>query len=153
EGSAQRAQAKAEHNFLQKSRNCVLPVPCPHCGFYQEEMSRQLKEGAWTNPAQVAGALIAMLSLIPLAFDVANIWILTLVLAAAGLTLLTYGYVLAHRFDPNAEDPEPRKALGRKYAVWGEQLAELVAANPTAEQGPPAERPREHGPSSDNIKP
>ena len=38
EGSAERALAQAEHNLLQKSQKCVLPVPCPHCGFYQEEM-------------------------------------------------------------------------------------------------------------------
>jgi len=49
------------------------------------------------------------------------------------LTLLAYGYVLAFRFDPNAGDPEPRKALGQRHAVWGEQLAELVATSPNAE--------------------
>jgi hypothetical protein len=33
-GSAERARAQAERNFLQKSHNVVLPVPCPNCGFH-----------------------------------------------------------------------------------------------------------------------
>src|SRR3954469_7859294 len=45
-GSAKRAQAKAEHNFLEKSRNVVLPVPCPRCGSYQDDMSQMLKQDA-----------------------------------------------------------------------------------------------------------
>jgi hypothetical protein len=142
EGSAQRAQAQAEQHLLQKSRNCVLPVPCPNCGFYQEEMAQQLKEEAWTNPAQVAGAVIGLLSLLPLACNIAYNWVLTLVLAAAGLTLLAYGYVLAFRFDPNAGDPEPRKAIGQVHAVWGEQLAKLLTANPNADPGASADGPR-----------
>jgi hypothetical protein len=53
-GSAQRARAQAEQNLLKKSRNCVLPVPCPSCGFYVDDMSRKLKEAAWINPLQIA---------------------------------------------------------------------------------------------------
>jgi hypothetical protein len=153
EGSAQRAQAKAEHNLQQQSRNCVLPVPCPTCGFYQEDMAKQLKEGAWTNAYQVAGALIAMLSLIPLAFSIDYNWVLTLVLAVAGLALLSYGYVLSHRYDPNAGDPGPRKELGRRHAVWGERLAELLATNPNVPPGESASQPRGPTPPSDGVKP
>src|SRR5262249_39241275 len=112
EGSARRARAQAEHNLLQKSRNCVLPVPCPSCGSYQDEMARQLKEEAHVNRFQVAGVVIALLALVPLAFGLAY-WVPALVLAVAGLALLAYGYVVAFRFDPNAGDPEPRKAIGR----------------------------------------
>ena len=86
-------------------------------------------------------------------FDVANIWMLTVLGAVVGLTLVGYGTVLAHRFDPNAGDPEPRKALGRKYAVWGKQLTELLAISPDAERRTPADRPREDSPASDNVKP
>jgi hypothetical protein len=143
EGSAERARAQAEQHFLQKSRNCVLPVPCPNCGSYQDEMSRQLKEEAQINPLQIAGAVLALLALVPLAFATAYAWVLTVVLAVAGLALLAYGYGLAFRFDPNAGDPEPRKALGRRHAVWGERLAELLAAHPNAEPGTAADRPRD----------
>jgi hypothetical protein len=142
-GAAERARANAEENLRQKSINCVLPVPCPTCGCYQDDMARRLKDEASTNPVQVVGALIALLALIPLAFDSAYLWVLSLVLAVAGVGVLAYGYVLAFRFDPNAGDPEPRKALGRKHAVYGDPLAELLAESPNAE----------HYPSSDHIKP
>jgi len=133
EGSAERARAKAEQNLVQKSHNVVLPVPCPNCGFYQDDMSRRLKEGASINSLQIAGVVIAGLSLIPLAFGIPYIWVVTIVLVVAGLALLAWGYVVAFCFDPNAGDPEPRKALGRKHAVRGEQLAELLATSPNAE--------------------
>jgi len=135
EGSAERARAAAEQNLLQQSRNVVVPVPCPNCGFYQEDMARILKEEKSINALQIVGGVIAGLSLVPLAFGIRYIWILTIVLAAAGLALLAYGYVLAFRFDPNAGDPEARKALGRRHAVWGEQLAELDATSPAADEG------------------
>ena len=139
EGSA-RARPQAEQNLLQKSRNNMLSVPCPNCGFYQDEMSRQLKEAAWINWPQIAGAAIVLLSFIPLLFAISYLWVLTLILGTAGLAVLSYGYVIAFRFDPNAGDPEPRKVLGQKYAVWGAQLAELLAANANAE--PPNGTPR-----------
>jgi hypothetical protein len=131
--SSEAARAKAEENLLKKSHNVVLPVPCPHCGFYQDDMSRRLKDEASTNPLQIAGFLIALLAFVPLAFNIANIWIVTVVLAVAGLALLFCGYVVSFRFDPNAGDPAPRKLLGQNNAVWGERLAEVLATIPKAE--------------------
>jgi hypothetical protein len=139
-GSAERARAKAEQNLLHKSRNVVLPVPCPNCGSYQDDMSRMLKGKASINSLQIAGAVIAMLSLVPLAFDIPYIWALTIVLAVAGLALLAYGYVVAFRFDPNAGDPEARKALGRRHAVWGEQLSEFLPTSRPDELDAPPDR-------------
>lgn len=74
EGSAERARAQAEQNLLQKSRNVVVPVPCPSCGFYQDDMSRKLKEEVSVNSLQIAGGVIAVLSLVPLAFGIPYIW-------------------------------------------------------------------------------
>jgi hypothetical protein len=133
QGSAQRARAQAEQNFLQKSRKVVLPVPCPSCGSYQDDMARILKEDASINPFQIAGAVIAALSLVPLALSIPYIWILTIVLALTGLALLAWGYLLAFRFNANAGDPERRKAIGRSRAVWGEQLNELLAKSAPTE--------------------
>ena len=112
-----------------------------------------MKEQEWTNPLQIVGGAIAVLSFVPLMFEIAFGWILTVLLGVAGLAVMTYGYVVAFRFDPNAGDPEPRKALGKKHAVWGDQLTELLATSPNAEQRAPADRPREEGPSSSNVKP
>ena len=132
-GSAERARAQAEQNLVQKSRNVVIPVPCPSCGFYQNDMARMLKDERSMNRLQIAGLVIAVLSLIPLTLGIPYIWVLSIVLAVIGLALVAWGLVLAFRFDPNAGDPEPRKALGRGHAVWGEQLAELLATSPHAE--------------------
>lgn len=133
EGTEERALAKAEENLLKKSRNVVLPIPCPNCGCYQDDMSCELKDEASINTLQIAGVAIALLSLVPFAFDIPYIWVFSIVLAIVGLALLAYGYAVAFRFDPNAGDPEPRRVLGRRHAVWGEQLSELLAASPFAE--------------------
>jgi hypothetical protein len=66
---------------------------------------------------------------------------------------ITQRYLVAFQFDPNAGDPEPRKVLGRTQAVWGEQLAELLATDANADQNAAADQPSEHGTSSHNVKP
>jgi hypothetical protein len=108
-------------------------------------MARKLKDEASINSLQIAGLVIAVLSLVPLAFSIPYSWVLTIVLAIAGVALLAYGYVVAFCFDPNASDPELRRALGRKHAVWGEQLAELLATIPNVEQNAAADRRHEPG--------
>jgi hypothetical protein len=87
EGSAKRAQVKAEQNLLLKSRNVVLPVPCPTCGFYQEDMAQILKEEMSINSLQIAGSVIVVLSLITLVLDIPDIWVLSIGLALLGLAL------------------------------------------------------------------
>lgn len=140
EGAADHARAQAEQNLLKKGSNCIRPVPCPHCGFYQDDMARQLKEAASTNPVQIAGAVMVSLGFTPVACNIGNLWVATTVIAVVGLVLLVYGYVLAFRFDPNQGDPEARKALGRAHAVWGEQLTELLRRHPSAELNVPGGR-------------
>ena len=104
-------------------------------------MSQLLKEEASINLFQIGGALIAVLGFILLALDIAYNWVIPLVIGVAAVGLLAYGYYLSSRFDPNAGDPEPRKALGRRDAVWGEQLAKLLAASPDVTPGPPVRSP------------
>jgi hypothetical protein len=129
-GSAERARQQAEQNLAEKSRNVVLPVPCPMCGFYQEEMAQRLKEEASINRLQIVGLAMTLLSLVPLAFGVPYLWVLTVILAVTGVSLLAWGYVVAARFDPNESDCEARKAIGQRHAVWGEQLTELLEMGP-----------------------
>ena len=132
-GSAARALMQAEQNLLKKSQNLVVPVPCPNCGSYQKEMAQLLKDNASINLLQIVGGVITLVSFVPLAFDIPGIWIFTVVLALVGLTVMARGLARAIRYDANAGDPEPRKALGRQCSIWREQLAELLAtAPPTA---------------------
>ena len=73
---------------------------------------------------------MALLSPIPLMFGMAYDWELTVVMAVVALTLVAYGLIRAFLFNPNAGDPEQRKLLGQKHAVWGEPLNELLATSP-----------------------
>ncbi|HEX4796660.1 MAG TPA: hypothetical protein VH370_22905 [Humisphaera sp.] len=130
EASADLARQKAQQNLLSKSQNVVHPVPCPTCGCYQDDMVRILKEERSINILQIVGGVISCLSLVPLAFSLGTVSVsLTVVMALLGLSLLARGLLQALRFDPNAGDPESRKALGRDQAVWGERLIELLASD------------------------
>jgi hypothetical protein len=53
QGTAELAHAQAEQTFLLKSRTLVVPVPCPNCGMYQDDMSRKLKEETSINTFQI----------------------------------------------------------------------------------------------------
>jgi len=153
EGSARRAQAQAEQNLLKMCRNVVRPVPCPNCGFYQDDMVKLIKEQGMSKGPVISGLVVAALSLVPLAFEIPNIWVLTAAGVFAGLSLVAYADVAASRFDPNAGDPDRRKARGRKDAVWGEQLTELLTTIPNAEQNALTERTCESSGLSHNQKP
>src|SRR4051812_14323216 len=76
QGSSERALEEAEQNLVQQSKNVVLPVPCPGCGFYQSDMARQLKDEVSINSLQIAGVVIVLLSFVPLALDIPYIWVL-----------------------------------------------------------------------------
>ena len=133
-GAMQRAQEQAQQRLAEKCRNVVLAIPCPNCGHYQEKMARRLKDDASVNPLQIIGGIIVALAFVPLLFSIANIWILTAVLATIGLVVLAAGCAASIRFDPNDGNPEERKELGRSYAVWGEQLPNLLATNQYIEE-------------------
>jgi hypothetical protein len=135
-GSAQRARDHAKENLLQKSRNCMLPIPCPNCGFYQAEMAKRLKEEVSVNPFQVTGAAVTVVAFLLLFFGTAYAFVLAAVLAVAGLSLLCYGYVVEFRFDPNEKDAELRKAIGQRSAVWGDRLTEMLRTGEIAEPAP-----------------
>jgi len=103
-----------------------------------------MKDEASTNPMQVAGAIIILLSFIPLAFDIDYSWIITIVAATVGLLVLAQGYVISAHYNPNAGDPAPRKDSAQKNTVWGEKLVPVLeelrkgsADNPQ----PPGEMP------------
>lgn len=132
EGAARRAQAKAEDNLSKMARNVVFPLPCPTCGCYQPDMVDRLRSEGTSNAPVIAGLIVAVLSLIPLAFSVPYIWVVTVVGMLVGFGLMGYADWAAARWDPNAGDPEPRKARGRKRAVWGEQLDQLLATDGNA---------------------
>jgi hypothetical protein len=135
---AKQAQARAEENLLKMGRNVVIPLPCPNCGCYQADMVELLRTEGTSDTLVKAGLIIAVLSLIPLAFKVPYIWVATAVGVSVGFGLIGYADWAASRWDPNAGAPEPRKARGRRLAVWGEELDRLLATGLDAVPAPTA---------------
>jgi len=132
-GCTNRAHSQAEENLASIRRNIVLPVPCPRCGFYQDDMVQRVKDEGMGNRIAISGLAIAVLSFIPLAFRIPYLWVMTVIGVSIGLSMIAYADVSAARFNPNDGDPETRKAEGQKQAVWGPQLTELLATIPNAE--------------------
>jgi hypothetical protein len=137
DASAQRAQARAEESLARMARNVVLPVPCPHCGCYQDDMVRLIKEEEKSSVPLIAGLVVGGLSLIPLAFSFPFNWLVTAVGVVVGLGLIAYGDLDMFHAHPNAGDPERRKARGRRHAVWGDQLNDLLDSHGAADGEPP----------------
>ncbi len=133
EGATQRARAHAQRNLAKKCENVVLPTPCPCCGYYQDDMAGILKEEAYHDRLFGVGMAVTVLSFIPLAFSVPNIWIATVAGVSLGGALMAYVELAAARFDPNAGDPEPRKLFGQKHTLWGEKLEKLRATLASAD--------------------
>jgi hypothetical protein len=127
--SAQRAMAQAQENLAAKTRNSIATIPCPSCGSYQSDMVRQLKDNAWTNPTQIIGAIIILLSFVFLAFDIEYAALVTAAVATIGVVVLAYGYVISAQYDPNAGDPAARKGIAQQNALWGERLAKALKEN------------------------
>jgi hypothetical protein len=135
EASVARARTQALQHLSHQARNAVAPIPCPNCGNYPEATARQMKESAWMNRTQIVGGVIVLASLIFLALPFDYLWIATIVLATIGMAIVAYGYVLAYRYDPNGGDPEPRKAIARSHAVWGQKLDDLIASGEITDRG------------------
>jgi hypothetical protein len=135
---AKQAQARAEQNLSKMGRNVVVPLPCPNCGCYQPDMVELLRTEGTSNAPVIAGSIVIVLSLILLAFSVPYIWVATAVGVSVGFGLIGYADWAAARWDPNAGDPERRKARGRKRAVWGEELDRLFATDLDAGPAPAA---------------
>lgn len=133
---ARSAQARAEENLSKLARNIVFPLPCPNCGCYQPDMVDRLREEGTSNAPTIAGILVAVLSLIPLAFSVPYIWVATVIGMLLGFGLIGYADWAAARWNPNAGDSEPRKARGRKRTVWGKELDRLIAIDMAADLAP-----------------
>lgn len=127
EASAEHARAAAMENFHKKVQNIVVAVPCPHCGAYQAAMVQKLKDEKSINALQIVGAIVFLLSFTFLFFNIQYDWLFTTLVALPGLAVLAIGYRRAFRFDPNAGDAEPRKAISRKLAISGEQLDQLLS--------------------------
>lgn len=125
-GSEERASNKAHENLARKSTNLVVPIPCPNCGSYQQDMSQLLKDDASINKVQIIGGLTIGVAWLPFAFGSGFGWVAALAGSSLGFATMIYGYYVSAKFDPNSGDPEPRRLLARSTTVYGEELLQLI---------------------------
>jgi hypothetical protein len=124
-------------------------VPCPQCGYYQQNMipRARRKHRRWIMNAGVC----LILACIPFAAlgaifndrqGVPQIpWISFITIFGipmlVGIALITLKLILSYRYDPNSQDVEVRKALGQKLTLPPEEVARLRDAERQAK--PPSD--------------
>lgn len=116
------------------------PVPCPHCGWYQDNMVRLVRSRhrSWMNTLAIGlfVVFVACSALAALVYSNAlgqrngpPPWS-PLVIAVASLALaVSIGLVigrrhLARQLDPNADDVEERLGLGRALSASADQIVQ-----------------------------
>jgi hypothetical protein len=128
------AAHRARENLSHALETGCDPVPCPVCGWYQRQMVRRARQLKYRGLFQVSlvllclGAILFVLGMVisgclasvraaqpsaaflPLA-------ILAGAALGAALALQVLKFMLCRRYDPNAEDVESRKQLGRSQAL------------------------------------
>jgi hypothetical protein len=164
EGAASRASSEAQEVLRRKLEQGVDLVPCPACGWYQKNMlpKARRKYGNWMLNT---GACLA-LSVIPVAclgglFNGSRQerpwipWSLffagLIALGVLGVVLMTAKFILAGRYDPNNQDVETRKQLGRARGMLREEFDRLLQAQQRNKAIPGEKAPP--GTPSDGDKP
>jgi hypothetical protein len=144
EGAQGRAQEQARVRLLTALMKACEPVPCPGCGHVQEHMVPRARQGRRRWMAQAALYLFpsAVILCLPavLVAAIANsdgsvagsiaALLLGLLAVAAGVgavVLPAWRFFSNRRYDPNGEDVEARKELGRRLAVSREEFEKQQA--------------------------
>ena len=142
----QGAQSRATHNTEKELRRQLrLPkaVPCPHCGYYQQEMLNVARADRLENGplgcivgiglvafvigavvALIAGSIRASRASFPLEAE-HWFWVATGVVTVSGLLACLIVFLLNSRFDPNGQDVAKRIRTGRQLSLSADQLPEL----------------------------
>jgi hypothetical protein len=149
------AQQQADEELLDLLIDACDPVPCPNCGWYQQNMvarARQIRFG-WLSRASFVFFLISCFGLFIVAvgadeialrdgdvktlFAGLQLWGAAFIPAAV---LFILKRVLTRRYDPNAADRERRIDLARYRAVTKKDYLRGVLprdANPDTRDGNP----------------
>lgn len=144
EAAKERARAAAERQLRRMLETEIVPVPCPQCGWYQEEMIPQLKAPRlrWMRfvgiSGVVVGGLVAVVATLltaasgerhstiePAAVVVA--WGVTAITLLGGIALLLVRRHKNAGYDPNnPETEQERIELGRRFTITKEEAEELM---------------------------
>ena len=143
-GAATRASRQAEASLRYKLEHGVDLVPCPECGWYQNNMrakARRLhRRWMFTTGACLLIILIPVGSMavgatfgdprIPLTIPLLAFLCCLIALAVVAISLIAAKLISARQYDPNSEDATVRKQIGRSRAIWGQELAEIIKTLP-----------------------
>lgn len=135
DGARERAEVRAAESLQRKlSEGCDV-VPCPACGWVQEQMILKARRDYWPWMPKVKTALYILIAVF-FALTV-GLWNMGnprspsfLVVSAAALgicvavavALAIAKSILSARYDPNAADQESRIRLGQTRALLREEL-------------------------------
>jgi hypothetical protein len=138
---AARAASEADTQLRCMLERDVDPVPCPKCGWYQQNMlrsarseqgSRLLYVGVCFTLAFIPAAVIGLCVNFfvgrggqpvvsgPVFLACSALWVVF------GLSLILAGFIVAVRYDPNTQDLEARKLIGQTRAKLREEFEKLA---------------------------
>ena len=146
QGAQVRATTKAEKELRRQLR---LPkaVPCPHCGYYQQEMldvarAERLADGPLgfimtigslafvigSVVALIAAAIRATRTTFPLEAEL-YFWIATGGVVVSSFVTCAIVLLLNSRYDPNCQDKDKRIRLGQQLSLSKDELQNLEERN------------------------
>jgi hypothetical protein len=148
----------AERHLLWKLEASCDPVPCPQCGWFQEEMVSRLRRNhlRWlflTGLAAIAAAFLGGLIMyfctveihlnarpggleIP-ARDIYIGWSVVALLLLLSPTVIILKWLMARKLDPNGEPVEKRRQQGQTMAMPEKEFREILLAEEEEAENPP----------------
>jgi hypothetical protein len=143
EGAKDRAANKAQELLRQKLEKTCDPVPCPACGWYQQNMVARARYLRYKWMSTLAIAMLPIGLILGLAggimtgihdrdpdsipfFVIAIIWGIAAVALLALPSLVAIRIWLRRRFDPNLGNVEERKTLGQQLAMTKEAFTAML---------------------------
>ena len=145
-GAQDRAQAEAEAALFRKLQKSCDLVPCPSCGWYQNDMvlrSRKLLHRWITpvlwfiTPGAIVVLLLALVSTAAIIKNPKNVPLQMVIWSWPGALLLTFAVIASLRwrrkrracYDINQEEIESRKQLGQKLAMSKQRFLQVMQSN------------------------
>jgi hypothetical protein len=137
------AASKAEAQLRGTLERSVDPVPCPACGWYQQNMLRSARREhrlgmLYTGLGLTIGVIaVALIGVVinalagPPGYPVISwhiFWGVLIAMGIPGIGLMAAKLVLAACYDPNTEDVETRKQIGQARVIPREEFEEMILA-------------------------
>jgi hypothetical protein len=152
-GAQVRAEEQARRRLIRALEHEIDAVPCPACGWFQQNMIPILRAARnrwmfYTALGLIFVLVFALLStwVIYLGSRQTPEWLVILLGVDAGIAGLAVGLFVYRRvrsasWDPNTSDPQERKLLGQSRAILREQMENLLGQMQGDPEQPPEQLP------------